>query len=258
MKPFLHRLLRAGGRDIPREDEAPVALPSVIETLTPDPVIEPETGPEPEAVSDHDSVPDFETLDFASRLEHLEGMISVEEAEFLRELARTVEEGCIVEVGSYRGRSSVALGTGSLEGAGAAVYAIEPHEEFVGVLGASFGPEDRAGFYRAMLMSGCYRAVRLVNLSSEQVTPGWTRPVGLLWIDGDHTWEGVSRDYRCWARHLAPGALVAFHDSTDPNIGPYRLIRVLVEAGEADVVQVVDRITVIRPQIASATARQSA
>jgi len=158
-------------------------------------------------------------------------MVSLDEAEFLYELALRVKSGCIVEVGSYRGRSAVALAHGSQAGSGVAVYAVEPHEPFQGILGETFGPEDRGKFYRAMLRTGCYRTVRLINLSSEMVTPGWALPVGLLFLDGDHTAEGVRRDWRCWEPHLTPDAVVAFDDATDAELGPYSLLKELTTGG---------------------------
>src|SRR4051794_20320161 len=112
-----------------------------------------------------------------------QGMTSFKEVSLLYELAREAKVGCIVEVGSYRGRSTVALGLGSLDGNRVPVFAIDPHEEFRGVLGGQFGPEDRGAFFRAMLDTACYQVVRLVNLSSEVVASQWTKPVGLLWID---------------------------------------------------------------------------
>lgn len=38
------------------------------------------------------------------------------------------------------------------------------------------------------------------------------RPVDWLFIDGDHSWEGVSADYRAFAPLVRPGGIVAFHD----------------------------------------------
>jgi predicted O-methyltransferase YrrM len=171
-------------------------------------------------------------------------MIGPNEAGLLHRLAAAVETGCIVEVGSYRGRSAIVLAAGAREDV--PVYAVEPHEAFKGALGANFGPEDRGAFYRNMLASGAYREVRLVNLSSEVVTPGWRLPVGLLFIDGDHSYEGVRRDYECWKGHLAPGALVAFDDSVRPELGPARLIGELSAAGEAERLERVGKITVMR------------
>lgn len=39
-----------------------------------------------------------------------------------------------------------------------------------------------------------------------------SRPIELLFIDGDHTLEGVRRDLELYGRLLAEGGLVAFHD----------------------------------------------
>jgi hypothetical protein len=37
-------------------------------------------------------------------------------------------------------------------------------------------------------------------------------PVDLLFIDGDHTYEGVKADYELYSPLVRPGGLVAFHD----------------------------------------------
>jgi Methyltransferase domain len=155
----------------------------------------------------------------------VEGMIGDLEQELLTRLAGEVDEGCIVEVGSWRGMSTIALA----HGARVPVYAIEPHEEFTGVLGGMFGPDDRRAFFENLLQAGVVEKVRLVNLSSEVVAPAWQLPVGLLWIDGDHRYEGVKRDFECWAPHLR--GKVAFHDAIQEKLGPFRLIEELLADG---------------------------
>jgi hypothetical protein len=175
-----------------------------------------------------------------------QGMITLEEAALLYTLAKELSAGCIVEVGSYRGRSTVALGRGSIDGNRVPVYAIEPHEEFTGALGGKFGPEDRGAFYQAMLETGCYAIVRLVNLSSEIVAPNWTKEIGLLWIDGDHTYEGVKRDFECWLPHLISDAIIAFDDSLHPELGPKRLIHELTAGKQFKKTELVGKITVLR------------
>lgn len=162
-----------------------------------------------------------------------EGMISYDEASLLYSLAKGVKDNCIVEIGSYRGRSTVALGRGSLDGNKVSVYAIEPHEEFIGILGGKFGPLDRGAFYKAMLDTSCYHVVRFINLSSEFVCPNWEKKVSLLWIDGDHTYRGVKRDFECWLPHLAANATIAFDDSTNPGLGPRQLIDDLLKKGSS-------------------------
>jgi hypothetical protein len=164
-------------------------------------------------------------------VKEIEGWLSLDGALLLYELARLVSSGCIVEVGSYRGRSTVALARGSAAGSNVPVYAVEPHEEFVGVLGGVFGPEDRAAFFQTMLRTGAYRQVRLVNLSSEVLSGGWMVPVALLWLDGDHAYQSVRRDFDAWAPHLTAGCDLVLDDAADPELGPFRLAEELGSEG---------------------------
>ncbi|MEO8502454.1 MAG: class I SAM-dependent methyltransferase [Acidobacteriota bacterium] len=189
-----------------------------------------------------DAVPTGKAEEFLARTE---GMISLDEAVLLYGLARQVRSGCIVEVGSYRGRSTVALGRGSIDGSRVPVFAIEPHVVFIGVLGGRFGPADAGAFHRAMLETGCYHVVRLISLSSEQVAPAWRLPIELLWIDGDHRYEGVRRDFDSWRPHLAPGATIVFDDAADPAIGPHKLVSELLATREYRRVNEVGKIVVL-------------
>lgn len=172
-------------------------------------------------------------------VQRIKGMISQFEAGALYDFARAASTGCIVEVGSYRGRSTAALALGTRAGAGLPVFAVDPHEAFTGVKGGEFGAADRAAFFRNMLRTGTYEEVRLVNLSSEVITPGWTLPVSLLWIDGDHSYDGVRRDFECWSPHLTPDATVMFDDV---NVeGPRRLTDELVASGGWQIVNQVGK-----------------
>jgi predicted O-methyltransferase YrrM len=174
------------------------------------------------------------------------GAISLDECDLLYSLAAGVSDGCIVEIGSFRGRSTVALALGSMAGARAPVYAIEPHERFTGVLGGQFEPGDRAEFFKNMLTAQVAEVVRLVNLSSEVVTPGWSQPVGMLWIDGDHRYPAVKRDFECWEQFLLPGSIAAFHDSLDPDLGPARVIAEALSSGRFDQILQLELTSVLR------------
>lgn len=159
-----------------------------------------------------------------SWFERTEGMISFEESVLLYRLAVSAKGGGIVEIGSYRGRSAVFLARGSLDGARLPVYAVDPHKAFTGVLGGMFGPADRTAFYRAMLDNECSEIVSLINLSSESFASTWKEAVSLLWVDGDHRYEGVRRDVECWVPHLQSDGVIAFDDALDGALGPRRLI----------------------------------
>lgn len=185
----------------------------------------------------------------------VEGMIGAEQAEVLFDLAAAADPaGCIVEVGSFRGRSTVALALGSQYGAGAAVYAVEPHEPFDGVISRFKGGDDREAFMRNVLRSHCTSTVRLVNLPSVQVAASWAQPISLLFLDGDHTFEGVRRDFEAWSPHLADGGTLVL-DDTDLD-GPRLLLEKVLAPEGWTVSQAVGRMQVLAsPGSAEAPAR---
>jgi hypothetical protein len=160
-------------------------------------------------------------------------MVGRAEIELLYQLASQVPaDRCIVEIGSYRGQSAIALGLGALAGHHAPVYAIDPHEEFVGELGGQFGWRDREAFMRNVTRAKCAEVVRLVNLPGHLVGMAWEKPVGLLFLDGDHSYEGVRGDFIAWAPHLTPDATLLLDEWKNKNTGVPRLIETdLIPAG---------------------------
>jgi hypothetical protein len=185
---------------------------------------------------------------------HLRKMLSVEghitssECLLLFNLASQVSSKCIVEIGSYRGRSTVCLALGSQMNNRPPVYAIEPHEQFTGPLGGEFGPRDRCAFFTNMTRKGVCEIVRLVNLSSDAVVKGWTREVALLWIDGDHRYDFVRRDFDCWEPFVIEEGVIALHDSIDPCLGPRRVVDEVLASGKFTLIQQADSTTVLRKQ----------
>jgi Methyltransferase domain len=173
----------------------------------------------------------FEKL-FSEYIEQIDGWLDAQEALLLYELARSVNTGCIVEIGCYRGRSTSALAFGSIAGFRAPVYSIDPQESFVGPCGGEFGPIDRGFYMQRIVDLGLFYVVRLVNLSSESLSGSWPMPVGLLWIDGDHNYESVVRDFWAWKEKLSDDASVVLHDASDPAWGPGRLAREIAATGD--------------------------
>ena len=175
------------------------------------------------------------TRSFRELMASLEGMISYEEALFLREAAANALGGCIVEIGSWRGKSAVAMAMG-IEAPPPEqrpkIYCIEPHGSFVGLYGGRFGPEDRVAFYKTMLSTGCADRVALVNLPSTQAAASWREPIALLFIDGDHRYDAVRQDVEGWMPFLVEGGQIVFDDALDPAAGPYQVIMQLMQSGK--------------------------
>lgn len=150
----------------------------------------------------------------------IDGWMPEPALEALMELAATVPaESDIVEIGSYRGRSTVALALGARRGGGARVFTCDPHHPAQGVRGGSFGPADRACLYRNLLDAGVTESVCCVALESTRVATTWpTDSVGLLLVDGSHEEVDVEADLSAWFPALRPDAVVVMDDVDYPGV----------------------------------------
>jgi hypothetical protein len=167
-------------------------------------------------------------------LDSYEGMISAKEAELLHALSAHLAVGCIVEIGSWRGKSAIAMALGARTQPPERrpmVYCVEPHAAFVGIYGGQFGPADRKAFFEALIRADCVDGVGLINLHSASAAKAWTQPIGLLFIDGDHSVAGVDADVKAWSPFIVDGGYIAFDDALDQDIGPAPVIARLIASG---------------------------
>jgi hypothetical protein len=54
----------------------------------------------------------------------------------------------------------------------------------------------------------------LVDYSELAYKKGWSKPIELLFIDGDHRYNYVKMDVELWGKHLVHGATLLMHDSS--------------------------------------------
>jgi glycosyltransferase involved in cell wall biosynthesis len=189
-------------------------------------------------------------------LSNYKGGVSVEEGLALNRYAADCTGGDIVEIGSFRGKSAVALATGATQSR-VRVFCIEPHAEFTGVYGGKFGPQDRGAFYQVMLQTALFEQVALINLPSREAARAWRRPIGLMFIDGDHSFRGVKGDFEAWDPHVCLGGIIAFDDATDPAIGPANLIERILTSGRYAALETVGKVRFLR-KVGNAGAVRSA
>jgi len=182
-----------------------------------------------------------------ARVAAVDGQLTEPEAQLLYDLARDADGGCIVEIGTLHGKSTVALALGAQAGRKPKVYGIDPFVTFTGSLGRTFTPAEKIVLFQNLLMAGVVEHVWLLQTTSEQAARGFEEPVALLWVDGDHSYEGVKRDFEAWAPHVIPGGTLAFHDSLSPRMGVGRFLDELLAAGaDYERVALVDKTTVVR------------
>lgn len=180
----------------------------------------------------------------------VEGLLEEREGICLYLLARRAAPlGTVVEIGSYKGRSTWYLARGVADAGGAwPVVAFDPHLE-----------GTQAAFLENLERTGIASRVEAHAAFSYDEAATFDRPIGLLWIDGDHSYAGVKRDFDDWFDKLVPGGWLAFHDTVNHWHGPTRLVReLLADRNDLDSVGVMGTITFARKQTPSAANRPAA
>jgi predicted O-methyltransferase YrrM len=183
------------------------------------------------------------TLPILQAMQRIPGYLSEEEADLLIAAAahtlRTLERAdCVVELGSFHGRSTVLLGmVAKTVRPEAKVYAIDPHQGEISSSDPSFNVEPSFGpFLRNISNAGLIDIVIPIKERSGDVQ--WNRPIGLLFIDALHDYDSVAQDFARFAPWVVPGGLIAFHDYGHPYFpGVATFVDEIVDRGSYQPVQ---------------------
>jgi predicted O-methyltransferase YrrM len=175
---------------------------------------------------------------------HLPGMLTPAEVDCLFQLGQfNQRQGVIVEIGSWKGKSTVALARGSAKKTDEKIYAIDPH---------SILPEERyfedttSEFLANVDRAGVKDQVIPMVMTSEEAAKGWNQPIRLLWIDGDHRYEPAKLDFTLWEPFLVEGGILALHDTIRKQ-GPKRVLwEHVFHSSRFQEIAIVDNITAVR------------
>jgi predicted O-methyltransferase YrrM len=154
----------------------------------------------------------------------IDGWLSDAEGEFLYNAAKNCKSnGVIVEIGSWKGKSTIWLAKGSKAGNSVKIYAIDPH---TGTSQKRHGEvETLTEFKENVKGANVEDVVVPVVKTSEEAERDWDpKPIELLWIDGAHDYEMVKLDFDLWSPYLIEGGTIAFHD-TIGWLGPERVVK---------------------------------
>lgn len=162
-----------------------------------------------------------ETRDIAA---NVDGWLEDCEGELLFELAKGCEgRGAIVEVGSWKGKSTLWLAKGSMSGNRVKVLAIDPHtgsEEHHKAFGKVWTFD---AFNETIASAGLQSVVFPLVKTSRDAAVDFEEPVELIFIDGAHDYESVKADFELWFPKVIEGGIMAFHDTTYGE-GPLRVV----------------------------------
>ncbi|MBI5087773.1 MAG: class I SAM-dependent methyltransferase, partial [Actinobacteria bacterium] len=130
--------------------------------------------------------------------------------------ARVAPGGQIVEIGSFRGRSTIVLASAAADGVD--VIAVDPHagndrgpNEIAGF--AAEAEDDHEVFLANLATAGVADRVRHVRAFSDAAHEQIDGEVALLYIDGAHRYAPARADVRDWGARVAPRGTMLIHDS---------------------------------------------
>ena len=159
-----------------------------------------------------ESVHGFEDLAFlfsSNQLNHGVASLQFDEAALLYRLARDATSGPFAEIGRFKGGSTIVFATALPDGVELWSYDVHvalrpdmPGEQLDGELSA------------ALERFGLAHKVHLVVADSRTVDPP-PEPLEVLFIDGDHSYEGAKADFERWQPFVRPNGHVLFHDAVD-------------------------------------------
>jgi len=138
------------------------------------------------------------TLKYFTRLDSPVTQVSADELAYLARYAHDART--LVEVGTFEGATTRALA----ESTSGHVYSMDVF--FAGRSGICY-PEVIARHHCRK-----YKNVTILKGASADVGRTFAQPVDFLFVDADHSYEGVKRDWSVWFPKVKVNGIIALHD----------------------------------------------
>ncbi len=151
----------------------------------------------------------LESLQVASSIDFRSGL--GDSAFVLYGLCRSMKPKVCVEIGSARGKSACYIGLALKENGHGKLYAIDPHAPTN--WNDSESVETFPIMQRNLEAVSASDVVEIVRKTSDKAALGWTNPIDLLFIDGDHSYDGVKKDWDLFVPFVTKFGMVVFHDT---------------------------------------------
>jgi predicted O-methyltransferase YrrM len=147
----------------------------------------------------------------------VEGWMSADQAQRLYAAAGRTRAGHqIVEIGSFRGRSTIVLASAAPDGV--SIVAIDPHagndrgpQEIEGY--AAEAADDHSVFLANLDTAGVAQRVTHVRAFSDAAHDQVHGPIEVVYVDGAHRYAPARADIRDWGARVSPGGTLLIHDS---------------------------------------------
>jgi predicted O-methyltransferase YrrM len=131
----------------------------------------------------------------------------------------------ICELGSMFGGSTIALALGALKCKNKnRVLAVDDHEWHQHIAAGSFPPElartiptSLPRFKKNLKKAKLSRQVKVLIQDTVRAANEYKGKTSMLFIDANHSYDGIVGDFQAWFPKLVKGGIVAFHDYGNRN-----------------------------------------
>jgi hypothetical protein len=142
------------------------------------------------------------------RIDNIPGWLQNGEGALLAILA---QDRVVLELGSYMGRSTVAMAPFARR-----IYCVDHFHP--NSMGQGYNPDSGGvlGEFLANTSLWGHKIAYMQAMTSDALAIRWPL-IGLLFIDAGHSYQNVMHDIK-FVRFLEPGGVVALHDTDKPNV----------------------------------------
>lgn len=178
------------------------------------------------------------------QLEFIEGWLLLAEAAELFILTSKIksERPVICEIGTWKGKSSYIFAT-ALKSKGGLLYSVDPFNGDGDIASKKSYQEEIVKMDTTLLQNfkntlkkfDLSRHVVILPFQSEEARSKFReQQIDLLFIDGNHDYNYVEKDYKLWASLIPPGGKIILHDVKAKHVnGPKRVMQECIIGNKA-------------------------
>jgi predicted O-methyltransferase YrrM len=145
----------------------------------------------------------------ADRIQFYSGL--GESSYLLYGLVRSMKPEVCVEIGSARGKSAAYIGMALKENGRGKLWAIDPHRRTDWNDSDSVDTFEIIAHNLRVLQLTDY--VQIVRQTSDDAAKDWNGHIDMMFIDGDHSYAGIKKDWDLFVPHVREFGVVVFHDT---------------------------------------------